>query len=65
MLMLKKVILALQTVKVWKGNISEITVGISKDLIVTVPRGTSKKLSASLVFDHELIAPLEKGSSHR
>ena len=53
----------LQSVKVWKGNISEITAGITEDLIVTVPRGTGKNLTASLAIDPKLEAPIEKGQT--
>ncbi len=52
---------ALQKVKVWKGARNEITVGIDKDLIVTVPRGTGKKLKASMEVDPRLVAPIEAG----
>lgn len=53
----------LQTVKVWKGDVSEITVGITEDLIVTVPRGTGKNLTASLTVDPKLEAPIERGQT--
>lgn len=53
----------LQTVKVWKGEISEIPAGITEDLIVTVPRGTGKNLSASLVIDPKLEAPVAQGQA--
>nr|MDT0253971.1 D-alanyl-D-alanine carboxypeptidase family protein [Endozoicomonas sp.] len=53
----------LQTVKVWKGDISEIPAGITEDLIVTVPRGTGKNLTASLTIDPKLEAPIEKGQT--
>lgn len=53
----------LQTVKVWKGEINEIPAGISEDLIVTVPRGTGKNLTASLVTDPKLEAPITLGQT--
>ncbi len=52
---------ALQTVKVWKGKVNEITIGIDKDLVVTVPRATGKNLKASLEVYNSLIAPITKG----
>ncbi|WP_330925886.1 D-alanyl-D-alanine carboxypeptidase family protein [Candidatus Sororendozoicomonas aggregata] len=52
---------ALQTTKVWKGSVNEITLGIDKDLIVSVPRGTGKNLKASMEVDTPLIAPITKG----
>lgn len=51
----------LQTVKVWKGQTSEVTAGITEDLVVTVPRGTGKKLKASIVIDPKLVAPVVLG----
>lgn len=53
----------LQTVKVWKGAIDDIPVGITEDLIVTVPRGTGKNLTASLVIDPKLEAPIARGQT--
>ena len=53
----------LQTVKVWKGEINDIPVGITDDLIVTVPRGTGKNLTASLVIDPKLEAPIARGQT--
>ena len=53
----------LQTVKVWKGGINEIPAGITEDLIVTVPRGTGKNLTASLVTDPKLEAPITLGQT--
>ncbi len=53
----------LQTVKVWKGEINNIPVGITEDLIVTVPRGTGKNLTASLVIDPKLEAPIARGQT--
>ncbi|WP_067583689.1 D-alanyl-D-alanine carboxypeptidase family protein [Endozoicomonas ascidiicola] len=53
----------LQTVEVWKGDISEISVGIAEDLIVTVPRGSSKDLAATLTINPTLEAPIEQGQA--
>ena len=53
----------LQIVKVWKGEVSEIPAGIAEDLIVTVPRGTGKNLTASLVIDPKLEAPITQGQA--
>ena len=53
----------LQSVKIWKGEISEIPVGITDDLVVTVPRGTAKSLAASLIIEPNLEAPIEIGQT--
>ena len=52
---------ALQTIKVWKGTISEITAGINSDLVVSVPRGSGKSLTASMDIKPMLEAPVEIG----
>ena len=54
---------SLKQVKVWKGDENELSVGIDKDLIVTVPRGTGKKLKAIMEVDNNLVAPIEKGQA--
>ncbi|PJE80477.1 D-alanyl-D-alanine carboxypeptidase DacC [invertebrate metagenome] len=51
----------LRTEKVWKGDSSELTVGIANDLIVTVPRGTSKQVKVIMAVQKNLEAPIEKG----
>ncbi len=53
----------LQTIRVWKGESDEITAGIAEDLIVTVPRGSGKKLNATIVLDSMLEAPLQVGQT--
>ena len=53
----------LEKVKVWKGETSELNVGIVEDLIVSVPRGTGKNLKASLLIDPMLEAPITKGQT--
>ncbi|MDP0562810.1 MAG: D-alanyl-D-alanine carboxypeptidase family protein [Candidatus Endonucleobacter sp. (ex Gigantidas childressi)] len=58
---IKKAGEALRTVTVWKGNVNKVTVGIGHDLIVTVPRGTGKRLKASMEVEANLTAPLAKG----
>lgn len=52
---------ALEKVKVWKGDTSEVSVAIEDDLIVTVPRGTGKNLKASLIIEPMLEAPVKQG----
>lgn len=58
---LKKAGEPLQTVKVWKGKSKEMSVGIDKDLILTIPRGTENSLSATLVIESVIEAPIAKG----
>jgi D-alanyl-D-alanine carboxypeptidase (penicillin-binding protein 5/6) len=47
--------------RIWKGEKSEIPLGITEDLYVTVPAGTYKRLQASLDLNNSLKAPIAKG----
>ncbi|KEQ19283.1 D-alanyl-D-alanine carboxypeptidase family protein [Endozoicomonas numazuensis] len=57
----KKGGVTLETVPVWKGKQDKVSVAIDKDLIVTVPRGTSKDLKATLDINPMINAPIEAG----
>lgn len=46
---------------VWKGSAKTLRAGATSDLYVTVPKGTVDKLSARLVSEQPLIAPLAAG----
>ena len=58
---IKKGGVPLQSVQVWKGQSDEVSLGINKDLIVTVPRGTGKDVKAVLDIKPLLEAPIEVG----
>ncbi|MFM2486327.1 serine hydrolase [Celerinatantimonas yamalensis] len=47
--------------RIWGGNINNISLGVDKDVAVTVPRGQSKNLKASYELDKTLKAPIAKG----
>ncbi|MDR3352294.1 MAG: D-alanyl-D-alanine carboxypeptidase [Zoogloeaceae bacterium] len=51
----------ISTFKVWKGNVSEVPVGLDHDLIIAVPRGREDTLKAELVSRQPLIAPVQAG----
>ncbi|MDD7804814.1 MAG: D-alanyl-D-alanine carboxypeptidase [Endozoicomonas sp. (ex Botrylloides leachii)] len=59
----KKGGIALEHVRVWKGDKNELSIGLAKDLIVSVPRGTGKNLKATMEVDKNLVAPIEKGQA--
>lgn len=52
------------TVHVWKGAKETAQLGLTKALYVTVPRGQSKKLKASMKLDPRIIAPVAAGQQH-
>lgn len=49
------------TEKVWMGDTDEVSLGVSEDTFVTLPRGQTKDLAASFVLEKELRAPIQKG----
>ncbi|MGR4991121.1 D-alanyl-D-alanine carboxypeptidase family protein [Vibrio rotiferianus] len=51
----------LVTAKVWKGNTSEIELGFSQDVYLTLPRSLTAGLDKNVVVNEPLIAPIEKG----
>lgn len=54
---------ALTKAKVWKGGLSEIGLGVSEDLYVTIPRRRYKDLKATIDLNGQLIAPVNQGQS--
>ncbi|MEL6117054.1 D-alanyl-D-alanine carboxypeptidase, partial [Photobacterium sp. SP02] len=49
------------TEKVWMGDNDEVSLGVSQDTFVTLPRGSAKDLKANFVLEKELKAPIRKG----
>lgn len=47
--------------RIWMGDKNEVSLGLSEDTFVTLPRGQAKNLSASFQLDKELTAPIMKG----
>ena len=48
-------------VRLWKGELDTLDVGLTGNLYVTVPRGQYKKLNASMQMDGNVIAPVSQG----
>ncbi len=51
----------LSTSKLWKGNRSEINLGISQDIYITIPRGQDDALSTTIQVQEQIIAPIGQG----
>jgi len=51
----------ISTLKVWKGSSSRLNVGVSSDLVVSVPRGTNNKVRAEFIGQEPLVAPVAAG----
>lgn len=54
----------LYKMRVWKGLVEEVPLGINQPLYVTIPRGQYKKLKASLDVNKDIEAPVTKGSQY-
>ena len=52
---------ALKDVRVWEGEQDAIGVGLAKDAVVTIPRGSKKDLKASMDFGRVVKAPVKQG----
>lgn len=52
---------SLNSARVWKGEISELNLGLENDLYVTIPRGQYKNLDAVMDVSASIEAPVEKG----
>jgi D-alanyl-D-alanine carboxypeptidase (penicillin-binding protein 5/6) len=50
-----------ETVKVWKGATEAASLGISRDLFVTIPRGAYDRLQPLVEMPATLIAPVKEG----
>ena len=48
--------------KVWKGEKTSINLGISDDVVVTIPRGDYKLMKAELEFNEKIVAPVNQGT---
>lgn len=46
--------------EVWKGSRRTVTVGVNRDIFVSVPKGQSQRLKAQLVSQQPLTAPLAR-----
>ena len=51
---------SLQSVRIWKGAQNHLAVGLAHDLIVTIPRGQSNKITAMMSIEPNLEAPILK-----
>lgn len=47
--------------KVWKGESSQVKVGLAQDLTLTLPRGQVNKMAATMVLDESVVAPIKQG----
>lgn len=46
--------------KIWKADVDNLNLGVTKDIYVTIPRGQYDKLEPVVEFDKKIIAPISK-----
>ena len=49
------------TLRIWKGEFENLSVGLANDLSITIRRGDYGKLEPSMDIDKDIEAPVEKG----
>ncbi len=49
------------TLRVWKGSDRQLSAGMARDLIVSVPKGTGDKIKAEFLGREPIIAPIAAG----
>lgn len=47
--------------RIWGGDLDKVDLGISEDVVITLPKGQRDKLKANFELDQQLQAPLQKG----
>jgi len=47
--------------KIWMGDKDMINLGIAKDIFLTIPRGSAKKIKARYVVEKDIEAPINRG----
>jgi D-alanyl-D-alanine carboxypeptidase (penicillin-binding protein 5/6) len=51
----------LKTERVWYGDQKQVSMGVSKDIHITIPRGRYQSLNVAIDIDGELSAPIKSG----
>lgn len=55
---------ALSTVRIWKGEVEQLSLGLPQDLYLTIPRGSYDELRAEMRVQNPIIAPAAKGQRY-
>jgi D-alanyl-D-alanine carboxypeptidase (penicillin-binding protein 5/6) len=51
----------LKTTRIWYGDQEQVSLGVGKDIYITIPRGRYRDLDASMEIDSEISAPIGRG----
>ena len=52
-----------KNVRIWKGEKENLSIGLRRDLFITVPRGQYKSLDARVEVDANILAPVIRGEN--
>jgi D-alanyl-D-alanine carboxypeptidase (penicillin-binding protein 5/6) len=53
----------LKTTRIWYGDQEQVSLGVGKEIYITIPRGRYRDLDASMEIDSEISAPIGRGQS--
>jgi D-alanyl-D-alanine carboxypeptidase (penicillin-binding protein 5/6) len=53
----------LKTAQIWYGDQEQVSMGVGKDVFITIPRGRYRDLDASMEIDAEISAPVARGKA--
>ena len=51
----------LSTARIWYGDQEQVSLGVGKEIYITIPRGRYRDLDAAMEIDSEISAPVSKG----
>jgi len=51
----------LKTARIWFGEQEQVSLGVGRDIYITIPRGRYSDLDASMEIDSEIEAPIKRG----
>jgi len=51
----------LQSARIWYGEEEQVSMGVGKDIYITIPRGRYRELDISMEIDREISAPVTQG----
>lgn len=53
----------LKATRIWYGDQEQVSLGVGKDVFITIPRGRYGDLDASMEIDSEISAPISRGQT--
>ena len=53
----------LKTARIWYGDQEQVSLGVGRDIYITIPRGRYRDLDASMEVDREIAAPIGRGQT--